>query len=98
MISIIIYLYIILANAACINFCDYNKMETSEMIKAAQKELAAAFKRFDVDQSGFLEKNEFGQLIRRIAMAFNVEEPTFTDIDNLVAAIDTNGDGRITQA
>lgn len=31
-------------------------------------------------------------------MAFNVEEPTFSDIDNLVAAIDTNGDGRITQA
>jgi Ca2+-binding EF-hand superfamily protein len=30
-------------------------------------------------------------------MAFNVEEPTFTDIDNLVAALDTNGDGRITQ-
>lgn len=30
-------------------------------------------------------------------MAFNVEEPTFADIDNLVAAIDTNGDGRITQ-
>jgi predicted RNA-binding protein associated with RNAse of E/G family len=28
-------------------------------------------------------------------MAFNVEEPSFTDIDNLVAAIDTNGDGRI---
>jgi Ca2+-binding EF-hand superfamily protein len=30
-------------------------------------------------------------------MAFNVEEPTFTDIDNLMAALDTNGDGRITQ-
>jgi hypothetical protein len=29
-------------------------METTEMIAAARKELAAAFKRFDVDQSGFL--------------------------------------------
>jgi hypothetical protein len=29
-------------------------------------------------------------------MAFHVEEPTFTDIDNLVAALDVNGDGKIT--
>jgi Ca2+-binding EF-hand superfamily protein len=72
-------------------------MDVNEMITVATKELTAAFKKFDVDHSGFLEKNEFGQLIRRIAMAFNVEEPSFTDIDNLVAAIDTNGDGRITQ-
>jgi len=47
-------------------------MDTNEIVEAAKKELGAAFKRFDVDQSGFLEKNEFGQLIRRIAMAFNV--------------------------
>jgi calmodulin len=71
-------------------------MDVNEMVAMATKELTAAFKKFDVDHSGFLEKNEFGQLIRRIAMAFNVEEPSFTDIDNLVGAIDTNGDGRIT--
>ena len=29
-------------------------------------------------------------------MAFNVEEPTFAEIDTLAAALDTNGDGRIT--
>lgn len=68
------------------------------MITVAKKELSAAFKMFDVDRSGYLEKNEFGQLIRRIAMAFHVEEPTFTDIDNLVSALDVNGDGKITQA
>ncbi len=37
-------------------------------------------------------------MVRRIADAFHVEEPTFTDIDNLVNALDVNGDGKITQA
>jgi hypothetical protein len=31
-------------------------------------------------------------------MAFHVEEPTFADIDNLVQALDVNGDGKITMA
>ena len=43
---------------------------------------------FDVDNSGFLEKNEFAQLIKRICMAFHVEEPSFADIDNLAQALD----------
>lgn len=42
------------------------------MIKFAQREIAAAFKLFDFDKSGTLEKNEFGELIKRLAMAFNV--------------------------
>jgi Ca2+-binding EF-hand superfamily protein len=68
------------------------------MIGIAKRELNAAFRMFDVDNSGYLEKNEFGQLIKRIAMAFHVEEPTFTDIDNLVTALDENGDGKIAKA
>ena len=67
------------------------------MIKVAEKELNNAFKAFDVDQSGFLEKNEFGQLIKRLASAFHVEEPSFTDIDKLSRALDVNGDGKITK-
>ena len=64
------------------------EVETQVLVDLAKKELTAAFKRFDVDHSGYLEKNEFGQLIKRIAMAFHVEEPTFADIDNLVQALD----------
>ncbi len=72
-------------------------MDTDLMITIAKKELNSAFRAFDVDKSGVLEKNEFGQLIKRIAMAFNVEEPSFTDIDNLAKALDVNGDGKITR-
>jgi Ca2+-binding EF-hand superfamily protein len=72
-------------------------MDTELMITIATKELNAAFRNFDVDKSGFLEKNEFGQLIKRIAMAFHVEEPSFADIDNLAQALDVNGDGKITR-
>lgn len=35
--------------------------------------------------------------MRRITGAFNVEDPTFTDIDELMTAIDIDGDGRITE-
>lgn len=72
-------------------------MDTELMISVAKKELNAAFRNFDVDKSGVLEKNEFGQLIRRLAMAFHVEEPSFADIDNLARALDVNGDGKITR-
>jgi Ca2+-binding EF-hand superfamily protein len=50
-----------------------------------------------VDKSGYLEKNEFGQLIKRLAAAFHVEEPSFSDIDRLSKALDVNGDGKITR-
>jgi Ca2+-binding EF-hand superfamily protein len=32
-------------------------MDVNEMVAIATKELTAAFKKFDVDHSGFLEKN-----------------------------------------
>lgn len=35
--------------------------------------------------------------MQRITSAFNVENPTFTDIDDLMAAVDMDGDGRITE-
>jgi len=62
----------------------------------AEKELKAAFKQFDVDNSSFLDKNEFTQIMKRITSAFHVEEPTISDINDIMAIIDGNGDGRIT--
>jgi Ca2+-binding EF-hand superfamily protein len=72
-------------------------MDIDLMIAIAKKELSAAFKNFDVDRSGVLEKNEFGHLLKRIASAFHVEEPSFAEIDNVVQALDVNGDGKITR-
>ncbi len=72
-------------------------MDTETMISVAKKELNSAFRSFDTDKSGVLEKNEFGQLIKRLTMAFHVEEPSFADIDNLARALDANGDGKITR-
>ena len=72
-------------------------MDIELMITLAKKELSAAFKNFDVDKSGILEKNQFGHLLKRIASAFYVEEPSFAEIDNVVQALDVNGDGKITR-
>jgi Ca2+-binding EF-hand superfamily protein len=35
--------------------------------------------------------------MKRITNAFNVEEPTFTDIDDLISSVDIDGDGHITE-
>ena len=45
---------------------------TEKMISVAKKEMDRAFRDFDVDHSGVLEKNEFGQLIKRLAACFHV--------------------------
>lgn len=35
--------------------------------------------------------------MKRITAAFNVEDPSLTDIDELMGAVDIDGDGRITE-
>ena len=35
--------------------------------------------------------------MKRITGAFNVEDPSLTDIDELMGAVDIDGDGRITE-
>ena len=35
--------------------------------------------------------------MKRITGAFNVEDPSLADIDELMGAVDIDGDGRITQ-
>ena len=42
------------------------------MIAVATKELDNAFRKFDLNNSGYLEKNEFAKLIQRLCYAFNV--------------------------
>ena len=42
-------------------------------MNVAKKELKNAFRTFDTDNSGTLERHELGQVLRRLTDAFNVE-------------------------
>ena len=42
-------------------------------MSVARKELKNAFRTFDTDNSGNIEKHELGQLLIRLTDAFNVE-------------------------
>jgi Ca2+-binding EF-hand superfamily protein len=63
----------------------------------ARKELRNAFKTFDTDQSGTIERHELAQLLKRLTDSFDVEEPNDDDINVILNELDTNGDGRISQ-
>ena len=47
-----------------------------DILEVATKELRNAFKTFDTDQSGTIERHELAQLLKRLTDAFDVEEPT----------------------
>jgi Ca2+-binding EF-hand superfamily protein len=47
-----------------------------ETLEVATKELRNAFKTFDTDQSGTIERHELAQLLKRLTDAFDVEEPS----------------------
>ena len=64
----------------------------------ARKELRNAFKTFDTDQSGTIERHELAQLLKRLTDSFDVEEPNDDDINVILNELDTNGDGRISQS
>lgn len=55
-----------------------------------RQRLAATFAFYDADRSGFLEKNEIYQALT--SAGFVISQDNF---DSLIAAIDTNGDGKI---
>jgi Ca2+-binding EF-hand superfamily protein len=40
-----------------------------------------AFKRLDADRSGFLEKHELEDVMRKITKGLGVEEPSNEDVD-----------------
>lgn len=56
-----------------------------------------AFRTFDTDKSGFIERHELGMILRRLTDAFNVEEPSQDDINDILKELDANGDGKISQ-
>lgn len=72
-------------------------MSFEESMALAKKELKNAFRTFDTDNSGTIERHELGQLLRRLTDAFNVEEPGDNDIEDILKELDANGDGKISQ-
>ena len=56
-----------------------------------------AFRTFDTDRSGFIERHELGMILRRLTDAFNVEQPSEDDINDILKELDVNGDGKISQ-
>ena len=66
-------------------------------MNVAKKQLKNAFHTFDTDNSGTIERHELGQLLRRLTDAFNVEEPSQEDINDILKELDVNGDGKISQ-
>jgi Ca2+-binding EF-hand superfamily protein len=72
-------------------------MSFEESLNLARKELRNAFRSFDTDHSGTIERHELGLLLRRLTDAFGVEEPNEDDINEILRELDANGDGRISQ-
>jgi Ca2+-binding EF-hand superfamily protein len=66
-------------------------------MNVAKKELKNAFHTFDTDNSGTIERHELHQLMKRLTDAFNVEEPSEEDINEILKELDANGDGKISQ-
>ena len=56
-----------------------------------------AFRTFDTDRSGYIERHELGMILRRLTDAFNVEQPSEDDINDILKELDVNGDGKISQ-
>lgn len=52
---------------------------------------------FDHDKSGYIERHELGQLLKNLTDAFNVEEPSEEDINDILKELDVNGDGKISK-
>ncbi len=73
-------------------------MKTEKLVKKAERELDLAFKNYDTDGSGFLERNEFTALFKSLMSLFNVEEPSYDDIEDILKLLDTSGDGKISRS
>lgn len=66
-------------------------------MNVARKQLKNAFHTFDTDGSKTIERHELGQLLKRLTDAFNVEQPSEEDVNDILKELDANGDGKISQ-
>ena len=68
------------------------------MFNTARKGIRYAFNTFDSDKSGFIERHELGIILRKLTEAFNVEDPSESDVEEVMKELDVNGDGKISQS
>ena len=71
-------------------------LDSEEFINLAKE----SFDEVDIDQSGYLERDEMDQLCEQlydvmIDSGYTVEKPTKRDVDKFFNQTDTSGDGRI---
>ena len=55
------------------------------------------FKEVDTDKSGFIEKNEFAAVAKKVSKEYKAPEPTDAEITEALKAIDANNDGKISK-
>ena len=70
----------------------------SEIIKdkhKLRKITEAAFKAVDLDGSGYLERNELELVMENVAKDIGVDKPTKDEVDEVLAELDENGDGKL---
>lgn len=65
--------------------------------KKMKKLMEDAFRKVDIDGSGFLERGEFEQVLHQIAKEIGVDNPTREEVDEILDEIDENGDNRISR-
>ncbi len=65
--------------------------------KKMKKLMEDAFRKVDIDGSGFLERGEFEQVLVQIAKEIGVDNPTREEVDEILDEIDENGDNRISR-
>lgn len=65
--------------------------------KKMKKLMEEAFRKVDIDGSGFLERGEFEQVLVQIAKEIGVDNPTREEVDDILDEIDENGDNRISR-
>eukprot|EP00828_Plagiopyla_frontata_P010242 TRINITY_DN15398_c0_g1_i2.p1 TRINITY_DN15398_c0_g1~~TRINITY_DN15398_c0_g1_i2.p1 ORF type:complete len:108 (+),score=29.95 TRINITY_DN15398_c0_g1_i2:166-489(+) len=54
-----------------------------------------AFDKIDTNKSGFIEKNELGEMLNKLAQDMEIQKPNQEDIDEAMQAIDINQDGKV---
>lgn len=57
-----------------------------------------AFDTVDTDSSGYLEPNEIEVVMENVARDIGVDKPTKEEVDEVIAELDSNADGRISLA
>ncbi len=54
-----------------------------------------AFDAVDLDNSGYLERNEVEVVMKNVAVDLGVQKPSDKEIDDVIKELDKNNDGRL---